>query len=61
MYRNIAGWLGVSLILGMYGLLVYGILFHSVFGIFGKVVAIWFFTTITLIMFFDAIGYSKGK
>ena len=56
MYRNIAGWLGVSLILGMYGLLVYGILFHSVFGIFGKVVAIWFFTTIILILFFDAIG-----
>lgn len=61
MYHNIAGWLGVSLILGMYGLLVYGILFYSVFGIFGKVVAIWFFTTILLILFFDAIGYSKGK
>lgn len=61
MYRNIAGWLGVSLILGMYGLLVYGIESHSVFGIFGKGVAIWFFTTIILILFFDAIGYSKGK
>mgnify|MGYP000229673033 CR=1 FL=1 len=61
MYRDIAGWLGVSLILGMYGLLVYAILFHSVFGIFGKVVAVWFFTTIILILFFDVIGHCEGK
>jgi len=45
MYEKIANALGLSLIVGIYGLFFYGILYHSILSTFGKVVVIWFFTT----------------
>lgn len=53
MYEKITAALGLSLVVGLYGLFFYGILYHSVFGIFGKAVVIWFFTTLTLFTIFS--------
>ena len=47
MYEKIALALGLLLIAGVYGLLFYGILFHSVLSRVGKAIFIWFFTAIT--------------
>lgn len=40
MYEKIANALGLSLIVGIYGLFFYGILYHSILSTFGKVVVI---------------------
>lgn len=53
MYEKITAALGLSLIVGLYGLFFYGILYHSVFGTFGKAVVIWFLSTLTLFAIFS--------
>lgn len=59
MYEKISNVLGLSLIIGIYGLFFYGILYHSILSTFGKVVVIWFFTTLTLFVIFHTISLKK--
>lgn len=59
MYEKIASALGLSLVVGLYGLFFYGILYHSILNTFGKVVVIWFFTTLTLFAIFHMISLKK--
>lgn len=59
MYEKISNVLGLSLITGIYGLFFYGILYHSILSTFGKVVVIWFFTTLTLFVIFHTISLKK--
>lgn len=59
MYEKISNVLGLSLIIGVYGLFFYGILYHSILSTFGKVVVIWFFTTLTLFVIFHTISLKK--
>lgn len=61
MYEKIANGLGLSLIVGIYGLFFYGILYHSILNTFGKVVVIWFFTALTLFVIFHTIGLKKKR
>lgn len=59
MYEKIANALGLSLIVGIYGLFFYGILYHSILSTFGKVVVIWFFTTLTLFAIFHTAALKR--
>lgn len=59
MYEKIANALGLSLIVGIYGLFFYGILYHSILSTFGKVVVIWFFTALTLFAIFHTAALKK--
>lgn len=59
MYEKIANALGLSLIVGIYGLFFYGILYHSILSMFGKVVVIWFFTTLNLFTIFHTAALKK--
>jgi hypothetical protein len=59
MYEKISNVLGLSLVIGIYGLFFYGILYHSILSTFGKVVVIWFFTTLTLFVIFHTISLKK--
>lgn len=59
MYEKIASALGLSLIAGVYGLFFYGILYHSILSTFGKVVVIWFWSTLTIFAIFHMISLKK--
>lgn len=60
MYGKLAAFFGFSLIGGIYGLFFYGILYHSILSTFGKVVVIWFWSTLTLFAIFHT-AYLKKK
>lgn len=60
MYGKLAAFFGFSLIAGIYGLFFYGILYHSILSTFGKVVVIWFWSTLTLFAIFHT-AYLKKK
>nr|DAP30407.1 MAG TPA: hypothetical protein [Caudoviricetes sp.] len=59
MYEKISNFLGLMLIIGIYGLFFYGILYHSILSAFGKAVVIWFFTALTLFVIFHTISLKK--
>lgn len=59
MYGKLAAFFGFLLIVGIYGLFFYGILYHSILNTFGKVVVIWFWSTLTLFAIFHTAHLKK--